>query len=90
MKSTRVSYGLYKMELGKAVRFFRQKKGLTIAQAAKHYGCRPQQWKQYELGNYINLRVILHIALAFDSDPYRFSRGLFSLVDKNLKRIQPK
>ena len=90
MKLKKVSYSLYKMELGKAVRFFRQKKGLTIAQAAKHCGCRPQQWKQYELGNYINLRVILHIALVFDSDPYQFSRGLFSLVDKNLKRIQPK
>jgi transcriptional regulator with XRE-family HTH domain len=90
MKLTKFSENLYKREFGKTVRFFRQKKGLTIAQAAKLCGCRPQQWKRYELGNFINLRVIFRIALAFDSDPYRFSRGLFSLVDKNLKKIQHK
>jgi transcriptional regulator with XRE-family HTH domain len=89
-KLTEADETLYKREFGKALRFFRQKKGLTIGQAAKRFGCRPQRWKQYELGNFINLRVIFHMALAFDSDPNRFSRRLLFLVDKNLKRIQSK
>ena len=89
-KFPEVSESLYKMELGKAVRFFRQKKGLTIGQTAKRCSCRPKQWKQYERGNYINLKVLFYMAKGFESEPNRFCRKLFSLVDKNLKRIQSK
>jgi transcriptional regulator with XRE-family HTH domain len=49
-------------KLGKAIRYFREKKGLTQQQAADSYGCTLRWWQTMEYGTNISLNIMTKVS----------------------------
>jgi len=62
-------------KLGKTIRRYRMKRGLTLQQAADAFGCTLHRWQHFEAGEPLKIRTLLKIAAVVRASGWRLLKG---------------
>ncbi len=66
----------FEQKIGELIRDLRLGKNITQNQAANQFGCTLDEWKRYERGQNLNVRLFLEIVLSLDHILYKMTRLL--------------